>query len=304
MTDDSRSAYYAGLGRLSYSPGWARPEPSMWPVPKPKFRPAVWRFAEAKAALDEAAEFVPVELAERRNLIMVNPIEGNIYATTRTIVAAYQMVKGGEVARSHRHTPAALRLILHAKAGTYTIVNGARVEMLPGDVVLTPSWSWHGHVNETDQTSYWIDFLDIPFVQLTEAMFYEPFPGGLEQITSNSPSPMRIPSGEALGGGRDAKIVEIAKGQLPTIALHLIRQPAGGHLDMPKSTTNNLYAVVSGEARISIEGGASETLAPGDLMAVPCWHGHRLEAPQDTVVFRVSDEPILRSLGLSRTAAN
>ena len=43
---------------------------------------------------------------------------------------------------------------------------------LPGDVVLTPSWSWHGHANESDATSYWIDFLDIPFVHLTEAMFF------------------------------------------------------------------------------------------------------------------------------------
>jgi len=81
----------------------------MWPAPRPKFKPAVWRFAAAKAALDQAGEFVPVEQAERRNLIMVNPVEGNIYATSRNIVAAYQMVKAGEKARSHRHTAAALR---------------------------------------------------------------------------------------------------------------------------------------------------------------------------------------------------
>ena len=72
----------------------------MWPAPKPKFRPAVWRFAAARAALDQAGEFVPVEQAERRNLIMVNPIEGNLYATTRNLVAAYQCVKGGET-RAH-----------------------------------------------------------------------------------------------------------------------------------------------------------------------------------------------------------
>jgi hypothetical protein len=59
----------------------------MWPAPRPKFKPAVWRFAAAKAALDQAGEFVPVEQAERRNLIMVNPVEGNVYATSRNIVA-------------------------------------------------------------------------------------------------------------------------------------------------------------------------------------------------------------------------
>src|SRR5437588_3435821 len=149
---------------------------------------------------------------------MVNPIEGNTYATTRHLVAAYQCVMAGESARTHRHSAAALRLVLSGKAGSYTVVDGARIEMAPGDVVLTPSWSWHGHANESDQTSYWIDFLDIPFIQLTEAMFFEQYPpGGVEPITSTGPTPFRIPAGEALGSGRDAKLVEIAKDIMPTI---------------------------------------------------------------------------------------
>jgi gentisate 1,2-dioxygenase len=304
MKQDTRAPYYAELGRLSFSPGWARPEPSMWPVPKPKFKPAVWRYAAGRAALDEAGGFVPVEQAERRNLIMVNPIEGNIYSTTRTLVAAYQCVKAGEIARTHRHTPAALRLVLEAKAGTYTVVNGARVDMLPGDVVLTPSWSWHGHVNETDQTSFWIDFLDIPFVQLAEAMFFEQYPaGGLEPITVNGPSRFRIPSGEALGPGRDARLVEIGKGIMPTISLHLLRQPAGSHLDVAHTTTNHLYAMITGKARFIAEGGLDETLAPGDVIAMPCWHTHRIEAVEDMTLLRVSDEALLSKLGLAKSAA-
>src|SRR6476660_5251189 len=168
-----QSPYYSGLGMLSFSPGWARPEPSMWAQPKPKFRPAVWRFADAKKALDVSHNMVPAEQTERRNLIMVNPIEGNTYATTRHLVAAYQCVMAGDKARTHRHSAAALRLVLKGKPGIYTVVNGARIDMAPGDVVLTPAFSWHGHANESDETGYWIDFLDIPFVQLTEAMFFE-----------------------------------------------------------------------------------------------------------------------------------
>jgi gentisate 1,2-dioxygenase len=305
MKHDTLAPYYSELGRLKFSPGWARPAPSMWSAPQPKFKPAVWRYAAARAALDQAGEFVPAEQAERRNLIMVNPIEGNLYATTRNLVAAYQCVQAGETARTHRHTPAALRLVLEAKPGTFTVVNGARVDMLPGDVVLTPSWSWHGHVNETDQTSFWIDFLDIPFVQLTEAMFFEQYPaGGLEAITSSGATAFRISCAQALAGGRDAKQVEIAKGIMPTIALHLLRQPAGSHADAAKTTTNNIYAVVSGKARFSAEGGLTETLGPGDVIAVPCWHAHAIDAPEDTVILRVSDEPLLATLGLGRTASH
>jgi gentisate 1,2-dioxygenase len=304
MKQDARAPYYSELGRLRFSPGWARPEPSMWPVPQPKFKPAVWRFAAARAALDQASEFVPVEQAERRNLIAVNPIEGNLYATTRNLVAAYQCVKGGETARTHRHTPAALRLVLEAKPGTFTVVNGAHVDMLPGDVVLTPSWSWHGHVNQTDQTSYWIDFLDIPFVQLTEAMFFEQYPGGgIEPVTASGSTPFRIAARAALGGGREAKLVEIAQGIMPTIALHLMRRPAGSQLDVVRTTTNNIYAVIGGTARFTAEGGLAETLGPGDLIAVPCWHGHAIDAPEDATILRVSDEPILAKLGLARSAA-
>src|SRR5438477_1826171 len=305
MKHEPQSPYYSELGRLSFSPGWARAEPSMWAAPKPKFRPAVWRFAAAKRALDQSGALVPAEQTERRNLIMVNPIEGNSYATTRHLVAAYQCVLPGDTARTHRHSAAALRLVLAGKPGTYTVVNGARVDMAAGDVVLTPSWSWHGHVNESDETAYWIDFLDIPFIQLSEAMFFEPHPsGGLEPITSRGPSPMRIPSSDVLGPGVDAKIVEIAKDVMPTIALHLIRQPKGGRIQVPQTTTNNIYAVVSGKTRFTVEDTLDEALEAGDVIAVPCWHAHGIEALADAIVFRVSDEPLLRKLGLSRTEAH
>ena len=76
------------------------------------------------------------------------------YATSRTIVAAYQMIMPGEKARSHRHTPNALRLIIDAEPGAYTIVNGERLSMMPGDVVLTPNWCWHGHGNDSRACAY------------------------------------------------------------------------------------------------------------------------------------------------------
>jgi gentisate 1,2-dioxygenase len=300
MNQDIRAPYYGELGRLSFSPGWARPEPSMWPSPRPKFTPAVWRFAAARAALHQAGEFVPVEQAERRNLIMVNPIAGNVYASSRNIVAAYQMVKAGEKARSHRHTAAALRLVVEAKPGTYTVVDGARVDMLPGDVVLTPSWCWHGHANESDADSYWIDFLDVPFVQHSEAMFFEPNPASFETATGDGNSPYRIPAGPALGPGTDAKAVEIAKGVLPTIGLTLLRLPAGAQRAVARTTVNHLYSVIAGKATVALESGPVEELGIGDVMTVPCWHPHTITASADTVMLQVSDEPLLAKVGLVR----
>jgi gentisate 1,2-dioxygenase len=265
------------------------------------FKPALWRYADARAALEQAGDFVPVEQAERRNLILANPIEGNAYATSRNIVSAYQMVKDGEKARSHRHTAAALRLVVEAKPGTYTVVDGARVDMLPGDVVLTPAWCWHGHANESGATSYWIDFLDVPFVQHTEAMFFEANPAGFEDVTRAAPKGYRIPARDALGPGTDATAVEIAKDVLPTIGLHLMRLPAGAKHEQRKTTVNNLYSVIGGAARIVVEGGMNESLAVGDVVTVPSWHKHEITADADAILLRVSDEPLLRKVGLVRT---
>src|SRR5262249_4307055 len=168
MKHDPQSPYYSELRRLSFSPGWARSEPSMWPEPKPKFKPAVWRFAAAQRALDASHNMGPQEQTQRRHPIMGNPLPGNSYPPTPPPAAAYQWVMAGAPARTTRHSAAALRLVLAGKPGTYTVVNGARIDMAAGDVVLTPAWSWHGHANESSETSYWIDFLDIPFIQLSE----------------------------------------------------------------------------------------------------------------------------------------
>ena len=121
------------------------------------------------------------------------------------------MIMPGEKARSHRHTPNALRLIIDAEPGAYTVVNGERLSMLPGDVVLTPNWCWHGHGNDGRACAYWLDVLDVPLVQLLEPMFFEPHPDEFEtEVTVPNSSPMHFPWGEtqrrlAEAGGRTAK---------------------------------------------------------------------------------------------------
>ena len=59
---------------------------------------------------------------------------------SNTLVANIQIVMPGEIARAHRHSAAALRLIIEGRGG-YTVVNGERVPMFPGDLVLTPNWA-------------------------------------------------------------------------------------------------------------------------------------------------------------------
>ena len=108
----------------------------------------MWKASLIEAMVRESGEVVPVG-EERRALQLFNPGLGGRWATTNTMIAAVQLLLPGEVARAHRHTPTAIRFIMEG-AGAYTAVDGERVYMAPGDLILTPSWAWHDHGNETD----------------------------------------------------------------------------------------------------------------------------------------------------------
>ncbi len=297
------------LGPMHVGPGWNKPTPSLWDEPRKTFVPAHWRYDQAHAALDAAGRLINTELAERRNLILYNPIPGNDYATTRTLLAAYQMILPGEKARSHRHTPNALRLIVDAEPGAYTIVDGVKLPMDPGDVLLTPNWSWHGHGNDACAPAYWIDFLDTPLIHALEPMFFEPHPAGYEPVARKSEiSPMRLAWTETLRrldetapdpAGPYGTQIELGDPALRTIALHMMRLASGVPTAPHRSTANNIYAVAQGSGA-SVVDGESFDWSRGDVLAVPAWRPHFHEASEDAVLLRVSDEALLGPLGLLR----
>jgi gentisate 1,2-dioxygenase len=296
------------LAPLSFRAGWNKHEPSLWPQPVASFRAAKWSWLDAKAGLRSAGRLINTDLAERRNLFMVNPLEGNYYATLRTLVSAYQMILPGERARSHRHSPNALRLVLDVPANAYTVVDGIRIDMQPGDVVLTPNWSWHGHANDGDRAGYWIDFLDVPLVHLLETMFLEQWPQGFQvPTTATRDSPFVFPWVDTKAGLAEAQQddfgrtrIELGSPALPTIALHMERIKAG-HATRPMRTTlNQIVAVVSGSGKTFV-GGTTFSWSLGDVMALPCWNEFFHEATADSVLLTVSDEPVQKTLGFWRT---
>src|SRR5258706_205003 len=76
--------------------------------------------------------------------------------------------------RAHRHSPAALRFIIEG-SGAYTCVDGEKIVMSPGDMILTPSMVWHDHGNDGTQPVMWLDGLDIPLIESLRVMFLEEF---------------------------------------------------------------------------------------------------------------------------------
>ena len=307
------------LDALSMRAGWNKREPSLWPFPRTGFRPFLWRWRDAREALDAAGRLITTAETERRNLLLPNPIENNAYASVRTLVCAYQMILPGERARSHRHSPNALRLVLEAGGDVYTVVDGARLDMRAGDVVLTPGWCWHGHANDGDAPAYWVDFLDVPLVHLLEPMFLENWPDGFQtpdRVEKESPWRFDWQSTRcaldaeaecgvgrsAAGGGEPGARMELGSPALPTIALHMQRLPAGGTTGSVRTSANYIFCVVAGSGSTSVGDEALEW-ERGDVFVVPSWHRYRHRADAEAVLFSVSDEPAQRALGFLRTEA-
>ena len=143
----------------------------MTPHPRPEAVAHQWKWSLMKDVVKQSATAVPVG-DERRAMQLFNPGLNGQWATTNTLIAAVQVLLPGEVARPHRHSPAAIRFIIEG-SGAYTAVEGEKVIMHPGDLVLTPAWTWHDHGNETDETVVWIDGLDVPLTKSLNAMFFE-----------------------------------------------------------------------------------------------------------------------------------
>ena len=299
---------YAAIEAGHMEGGWHRKQPSLWPEPRANFLPHQWRYAEVKRILEAAGGLVDHEMAERRNLTLTNPLPGNWYATVRTLVAAYQAIKPGEHALSHRHTPNALRIILEGR-GTYTVVNGTRVEMRPGDVLLTHSGHWHSHEAVGPDECFWVDVLDVPLVHLLEPMFFERHPDRVEPVRENvESSPLafrwedsmrRLDAASACASGVAEREIELGAPAMKTVAIHVQRLGAGFRSMEHRTTATADFTVVEGEGRTRI-GGQTFDWQRGDILAVPAWQSYVHEATQATHLVRVSDEPVMRAFDFLR----
>lgn len=305
---DTLEALYQAFDGLNVEGGWHRRAPALWPEPRKNFVPFRWRYSDVKPILDAAGHLVDHAMADRRNLTMTNPVEGNLYATVRTMVAAYQLIKPGETADAHRHTPNALRIILEGK-GTYTVVNGTRVEMRPGDVLLTPSMTWHSHSSNGNEDCYWVDVLDVPLVHLLEPMFFERHPDKLEKNVvdaDSSPIAFRwedsvllLEQATASTNGMAEREIQLGNPALKTIALHVQRFNAGFKSAQCRTTANAVFTVIEGRGHTHVDGQVIEWTT-GDVIAMPAWRTYRHEVDRESFMVRASDEPLLRAIDMLR----
>jgi len=332
-----RQAFYDQINQQSMAPLWERLHGMVTRTPVTPALPFLWDYDNvARPYLMQAAALITAREAERRVLILENPGLKGQTSVTHSLFAGLQLIMPGEVAPAHRHAQSALRFIIEGH-GAYTAVEGERALMEPGDFVITPSWTWHDHGNETDQPMVWLDGLDIPIIRMLDASFSEQANSESQTVSratgdslaryganmvpvdwkpDRSSSPVfSYPYGrsrEALAtlarnGDPDAchgyKLRYINPGSggapMPTIGAFMALLPGGLRTAPYRSSDGTLYSVVEGEGSTVI-GDITFRWKPRDVFVVPAWMRHHHHASTEAVLFSFSDRPVQEVLSLWR----
>lgn len=297
--------------------------------------PYLWKWADLYDGLMQASEQVGFEFSERRSIRLVNPnVPGN--STSRNLQFSFSVVNPGEIARAHRHNLAAIRFVVQGK-NAYTIVEGERFPMAPGDLILTPNWTWHDHINESDEPIIWLDGLDAPLIQAQNILFFEQYDKEIQALTraqadstkrfgfARRTSPVAaaqrgVPfrydwksTYDSLRSMPDADVDPfdghllryvnpITSGYtLPTMSCEVQLITPGMATQMHRHTSSVLCFVFQGRGRTRI-GEDVLDWQKGDCFVIPHWQWHAHENGNDegVVLFSINDRPITEALQLYR----
>jgi gentisate 1,2-dioxygenase len=332
-----RAEFYGRIDPLAVAPLWERLFDIVTREPKPRAAPHIWKYDDIRPYLMETADLITAEEAERRVLILENPALKGETAASDALFAGLQLIMPGEVAPTHRHSPAALRFIVEGD-GAYTAINGEKAPMTVGDLILTPSMVWHDHGNIGDEPVVWLDGLDLPTVRFMGPMFSELYQGG-KSYPEGRPAFDNIARYGANMLPMDAKFEEPSSpvfhypykatkeallnlkrsGEtdpyhgikmqyinpvdggpvMPTIGCYMQLLPGRFKTETYQSSAAWIYSVVEGHGR-TIIGDTEIEWGPRDTFVVPTWYPHHHESDGDAFVFSFSDRTMQEKLGLYR----
>ena len=311
----------------------------LWPMmrnvlphgaPRPVSRPGHWAYAGLRPLLMRAGELTPVEKAERRVLVLSDPGRGaGAMMATPAIYVGMQLLLPGETAPAHRHTPSAARIIVEGTGG-YTVVDGEKLPMEEGDLVLTPGGDWHDHGHEGDAPVIWLDALDLPLFVYLEGSYAEEAPlqaqrnrpdasqveyraAGLVPSRRRGTQARRYPmmrfpwskTEEALRqlaaygeGAAEVDYVNPETGAdvLPTLGFTAMMLAPGQPEAPPVRSSSAVFHVVKGHGRSRV-GERVVEWGPKDTFSAPCFAQVTHEAAEEAFLIRIHDRPLQEKLG-------
>jgi len=332
LNDLLRPRWVSGLWNLDHA---ERPS-----YPKTRVKPHLWQWHDIYDSLIQAKEKISVTRGnvERRVIRLVNPGMADTEMTSHTLLFSFQLIQPGEVAPAHRHSMAAIRFILQGK-GAYTNVDGQKMVMEDGDLILTPQGCWHEHAHEGDENMVWIDGLDVPFVQALQQISFDPYKQGRlpvnEAIDPATFYGVTRPIGDALveiprvlhyhwrdtypalhnlaraeNNPYDGVALEFVNPQtggptLPTMSCRIQMLRPHEKTRCHRHTSTSIYHAFRGSGATIIDGQPFHW-QKGDTFIVPLWYWHEHvngSSTDEAILFSMHDEPILKAFGLYREEA-
>ena len=333
----SRRALYLRLYEQKLAPLWEVIHQLVPEQPSTPCQPALWSYREVRPYLMEAGTLISAAEAIRRVLVLENPGMRGQSCITQSLYAGLQLILPGEVAPTHRHSQSALRFVVEG-SGAYTNVDGERIAMHPGDLILTPSWTWHDHGHDVAEPVVWLDGLDLRIVQAFGAQFSENHPQGIQPVSRSEgssdaryghhlkPVNATVPFGKRspivsypYSRSRDSLAV-LAKetdpdpchgwkmqflnphtggSAIPTMAAFIQLIPSGFHTQPCRSTDGTVYCVVEGCGHVLLWG-KTFAFEQHDVFVAPSWVPVSVQASDDVVLFSFSDRPGQEAMGLWR----
>ncbi len=334
---NARADYYGRIDEYNMAPLWEVLHKLLAHQPVTEATPHLWNYDSLRPSLMESADVISTEEAERRVLILENPTMRGKSCITEALYAGLQLIMPGEIAATHRHSPAALRFIVEGSRA-YTAIDGEKAYMEPGDLILTPSWVWHDHGHDGEVPVVWLDGLDIPMVRFMGPVFAEPHPE--ETHAPGNPvgdnmaryGASMLPYGARLRDEKNSPVfhypfartretlLQLAKSQdldpyhgvkmefvnpanggptMPTLGTYMQLVPKGFATEDYRSTAAWVYSVAEGTGRTTIGEEVFEW-GPRDTFVVPAWYPHSHEADDDAFLFSFSDKPVHDTLGWFR----
>lgn len=304
-------------------------------IPGRATHPFLWRYGAIRPHLLRAGDLAPIEKAERRVLVLANPGFGlERMMATPTIYLGLQLILPGETAPNHRHTPSAVRFVVEGMGG-FTTVDGEKLPMEKGDLILTPAGVWHEHGHEGQGPVVWLDALDLPLIYYLEASYAVEGPKQragnmldrsqtsyrragllpydvLGRPRANFPM-VRYPWCEvrqalcdyARGLARDERCLlayvnpETGLECLPILGLSAEMISAGAELRPNRRSASAVFHVIEGEGESEVDGNLFQW-QEGDTVAIPT-HAvvrHHAREGRPAFLFHVDDAPLQRKLGI------
>jgi gentisate 1,2-dioxygenase len=194
--------------------------------------------------------------------------------------------------------------------------------MVPGDLIITPSWNWHDHGNESNTNVIWLDGLNIPLFKHLPVDFTEVHEEEFGVLTHESKPvsdeecaemkfPWKIMQArlDELEGDHAVQEYTLPDGKSvsTTIGAYAHRISAGKASKFSQDTAGYIFQVHggSGWAEVhSLNGDKTYKLTwgRGDAFVIPSWHRLKIFADEGETVylFSFSDRPMLENLGFWR----